>query len=124
MEYRTVSSKLPIDEYTLFRGHCEKKGVTPANLIRELILMEMKITVPHTVAGKNIITYDKNADSFTWSIELDTGMTIKVLRKMAPSFIENLFDIIKIGLNERNSFTHKMKRDSIAVPSNILRREQ
>ena len=124
MDYRTISTKLPTDEFTLFKAHCEKKGVSPASLIRELILGEMRITVPHIVAGKNKISYNKNQDSFTWSIELDTGETIEILRKTSPTFIENLFDIIKLGLEERHSFTHKKKKDSVAVPSNVLRREQ
>lgn len=123
MEYRTVSTKLPSNESTLFRVYCKKKGVSPANLIRGLILREMEITIPHAVAGNNDIEYDKNQDSFKWSIELDTGESIEVLKNVSPTFFENLFDIIKLGLDERNSFIHKKNDKSVPVPSNLFKRE-
>ena len=92
MEYRTISAKVPINELTLFKNFCEKKGVTPASLIRELVLRELKIPIPHTVAGRNKISYDKKNDSFTWSIELDKGNHVKILRNVSPAFIENLHE--------------------------------
>lgn len=122
MEYRTVSAKLPTNELTLFRAHCEKKGVTPAYLIRELILKEMKITIPHTIAGRNMINYSKNQDSFSWSIELDTGENIEVLKNVSPTFIQNLLETITISIEERNTFIHKRNKDSVAIPSDILGR--
>jgi hypothetical protein len=120
MEYRTVSTKLPSNELTLLRAYCEKKGVSPARLIKELILREMKITVPNTVAGKNKIKYDKNSDSFTWSVELDTGKTVEILKSVSPAFIENLLDILTLGLGERNAFIRKKHKDSVAIPSGFL----
>ncbi|HKZ93677.1 MAG TPA: hypothetical protein VJ249_03735 [Candidatus Bathyarchaeia archaeon] len=98
--------------------------MSPAYLIRELILKEMRITVPHAVAGRNIINYDRNKDSFTWSVELDTGKTVEVLRNVSPVFVENLNDIITLGMGERTSFLRKKREDSVPVPSNILRRKR
>jgi hypothetical protein len=124
MQYRTVSTKLPSNELTLFRAHCEKKGVTPAFLIKELILKEMKIAVPHILAGKNIIGYVKNSDSFSWLVELDTGERVEVLRNVSPQFVEHLQKVITLGLGERSTFMHKKKEDSVPVPSAILRGEK
>lgn len=121
MEYRTVSTKLPSNELTLFRAYCERKGVSPAYLMRELVLREMKITVPHTVAGNNRIDYNKNKDSFTWSVELDTGKTVEVLSNVSPTFIENLLEILKLSVGERHAFIQKKKKDSVPVPSDMLR---
>jgi hypothetical protein len=121
MEFRSISAKVPVNELTLFKSYCEKKGVTLASLIRDLILKEMKITVPNTVAGKNKIKYNKKIDAFIWSIELDNGEQIDVLKNVSPEFIENLFEIIKLGLRERDSFIQKKKEDSVPVPSDILR---
>jgi len=122
MEYRTVATKLPTDEFTMFKAHCEKKGVSLAHLLRKLILREMKITVPHTVAGRNRIDYSKNRDSFTWSIELDTGQTVEVLSNVSPDFIENLLDALKLSLGERHTFIQKKNTESAPVPSEIFRR--
>lgn len=121
MEYRTVSAKLPSNEFTMFRAFCEKKRISPAKLIRKAILQEMKIPIPHTIAGKNRIFYDDDMDLFTWVIELDNGEQIDILKNVSPEFIENLHEIITLGLGERNSFIHKEKKESVPIPSDILR---
>ena len=121
MEYRTVSTKLPSNELTLFRVHCEKKGITPAKLLRELILREMEITVPNVVAGKNVIKYNKKQDSFSWSIILDTGRIVEIIENISPDFIESLNDNITISLEERNTFIQKKEKDSVSIPTSIAR---
>lgn len=121
MEYRSVSTKLPTNELTLFKSFCERKGVTPASLIREMILRELKIPIPHTIAGKNKIFYDKNSDTFSWSIELDNGEVFEIMKKISPDFIEDLQDIFTIGIGQRYTFIHKMKKESIGIPSNLVR---
>jgi len=121
MDYRSVSAKMPVNEVTLFKSFCNKKGVTPASLIRDLILREMEVPIPHTVAGKNKITYDKRIDRFMWSVELDNGEDVNVLQNVSPAFLEELQDMISRGLDERASFIGKVKDDSVPVPSDILR---
>lgn len=121
MEYRTISSKMPSNEFTMFKAFCEKKGVTPASLMRELILRELAIPIPHTVAGKNRIGYDKQTDSFTWSIELDKGEQVQVLNNISPAYMENLREAIALKLGERDAFVQKMKKDSVPIPSSIFR---
>lgn len=123
MEFKSVSAKMPMNEITLFKAFCEKKGVSPASLIRELILRELKVPVPHTVAGKNKIAYDKENDSFVWSVVLDNGDDVEVLKNVSHAFLEELHDMINRGLDERASFIGRMKKDSVPVPSGILRRE-
>lgn len=121
MDYKSVSAKMPINEVTLFKSFCDKKGVTPASLIRDLILREIKVPIPHTVAGKNKITYDKMTDQFMWSVELDNGEEVNVLPNVSPAFLEELQDMISRGLDERASFIGKAEKDSVPVPSDILR---
>jgi len=121
MEYKSVSAKLSREEITLLRLFCEKKGTTPSSLIRELILRELKVPIPQTVAGKNKIHYDKERDLFTWSIELDNNGIVEVLKNVSPAFLENLDDIIKAALDERAIFMGKKKKDSVPIPSSIIR---
>jgi hypothetical protein len=121
MEFKSVSAKMPMNEITLFKSFCEKKGVSPASLIRELILRELEVPVPHTVAGKNKIAYDKENDRFTWSVVLDNGEEVEVLRNVSPAFLEELQDTICKGLDGRASFIGRVKKDSVPVPSGILR---
>ena len=121
MDYRSVSSKIPMNEFTLFKSFCDKKGVTPASLIRDLILREIEVPIPHTVAGNNKITYDKRTDQFMWSVELDNGEELNVLQNVSPAFLEELQNMISRGLDERASFIGKVENDSVPVPSDILR---
>ena len=123
MEYKSVSTKLSRDEVTLLKAFCEKKGVTPASLIRDLILRELEIPIPHTIAGKNKINYDKANDKFKWCIELDNGEEIEILKNVSPKFLEDLHEIINRGLEERSSFILKKNKDSVPIPSNIIRRK-
>jgi len=124
MEFKSVSAKMPMNEITLFKAFCEKKGVSPASLIREMILRELEVPVPHTVAGKNKIDYDKENDRFIWSVVLDNGEDVEVLRNVSPAFLEELQDIILRGLEERASFIGRVKKDSVAVTSAILRNKR
>lgn len=122
MEFKSVSAKMPMNEITLFKAFCEKKGVSPASLIRELILRELEVPVPHTIAGRNKISYDKESDRFIWSVVLDSGEDVEVLRNVSPDFLEELQDKIHRGLEERASFIGRVERDSVPVPSRILKR--
>ncbi len=124
MDFKSVSAKLPMNEVTLFKAFCEKKGVSPASLIRELILRELEVPVPHTVAGRNRIAYDKENDRFIWSVVLDNGEDVEVLRNVSPVFLEEMQDIIYKVLEERTSFIGRVKKDSVPVPSGILRRKK
>jgi len=121
MEYKSVSSKLSRQEITLLKAFCEKKGTTPAALIRDLILQELDVPIPHTVAGRNRITYDKKRDAFSWLIELDSGEKSEVLRNVSPAFLEELGDIISSALHDRSAFISKKKKDSVPDPCNLLR---
>ncbi len=120
-DFRTVSSKITQAEFSLFKDYCEKKGLKPSGLIKELILRELKIPIPHIIAGKNRIYYDKENDRFTWSVAIDTGEEINILKNVAPAFLEDMLDMFAKGLKERASFISKTKKDSVPVPSNILR---
>ena len=122
MEFRTISTKIPSNELTLFKRHCEKKGMTPSNLIRDLILEELKITVPNTVSGRNRINYERDLDTFAWSIVLDSGKRINVLQHISPYFIDDIREQLSLALNERSVFIKKTKNNSVPIPSQMTRK--
>ncbi len=123
MEYRTVSTKMPVDELTMFRTHCEKKGVSPANLLRELILKETKIHLPTNVAGKNIVHYNKDQDSFTWLVKIDSGATATIMKNISPLYLEDLKKALVTVLEERASYIQSKKKDSVPIPAYLLKGE-
>lgn len=121
MEFKSVSSKLSREEAILLRAYCDKKGITPSSLIRELILRELEVPIPHYMAGKNRINYNKETDSFIWSVDLDNGDEFKVLEKVTVDFIEDLNKVLSRAVDERSTFIGKKNEDSITIPSRFLK---
>jgi len=121
MEFKSMSAKLTRDEVTTFKAYCERKGITPSALIRELILDEMGIAVPSTIAGQNKLSFKKEKDSFSWSVVLDDNTEVKILENVSPGFLQELNDQISLVVEERNTFIQKKKKKSVAVPSTFLR---
>ena len=77
--------------------------------------------MPHTVAGRNRIVYKRGQDRFTWAVELDNGQVVEVLGDVSPEFMEELGGMVNDGLDERAAFIGTERRDSVAVPSGMLR---
>lgn len=123
-EFKSVTTKLTNAEATLLDSYCEKKGVTPYNLIKELILKEIKIPFPQNVAGKNLLTYNKEKDNFTWTIQLDNKETIEVLKNISPEFLKDFEMIFMKGMGERAEYLDKFKKDSVPVPGFLARRKK
>ncbi len=121
MEFKSVSTKMSRHEFILLEDYCSKKGVTASSLIRELLLKEMKLTVPANVAGKNKISYDKGKDNFSWSIELDDGSLIDVLKNVSPDYLEDLNMIVAKAIELRDNSMKRKKKGSVSVPGRLGR---
>jgi len=120
-EYTTISAKITREEFTLLQDYCEKKGVTISSLIRDLLLREVDIPLPHNIAGRNRIGYNKATDDFSWSIEFDNGEVVEVIKNISPEFFQELNDKFRKSLEEREVFIKKKNKTSIPVPSSLLR---
>jgi len=120
-EYKSISAKVSREEFTRVETYCKNKGVTVSSFIRELLQKEISLSVPHNVAGKNKIDYNKTKDNFKWSVQLDTGQEIPVLKNISSAYLENLFEKISIAWKLRDSALRKNKKDSVPIPSNIMR---
>ena len=120
-EYKSISSKITREEFTLIESYCSKKDTTPSSLIRELLLKEIKVPVPHHIAGNNKINYNKEQDNFSWSVILDKGVKIDILKNISLDYMNDLDLNIKKALKSRNDSMKKRSSKSVAVPSNILK---
>jgi hypothetical protein len=123
MEFKSVSSKLSRDEVTQLRAYCERKGKTTSSFIREIILRELEIPMPSSVAGKNRIDYDREIDRFIWAVDLDSEEDFTVLENVSVDFLEDLKDVISRAIDERAALIGKKNENSVAVPSRFLRRK-
>lgn len=121
MDYRTVSTRLSVDEFTLVNDYCKRKNTNPSALIKELLSEEITPSIPAHVAGKNILEYDKKKDSFSWYIELDSGERINALKNISPEYVKELYDVLKATLTSRDELQGKKRKDSIPVPRKLIR---
>jgi HKD family nuclease len=123
-EYKSISAKISREEFTLIDEYCKKKDITPSSLIRELLLKEIKVSVPHHVAGSNNIIYNKDKDNFSWNIELDDGTKVEVIKNVSAKYLEQLQEKITEGLTQREHIIKKIRKDSVPVPSLMLGRRK
>jgi hypothetical protein len=119
-EYKSISAKISRGEFTLIEEYCRKKSITPSSLIRDLLLKEIKITVPHHVSGSNKIIYNKDKDNYSWKVLLDDKTEVEVIKNISVNYLQQLQDKITEGLILREHIIKKNKKDSVPIPSSIL----
>lgn len=120
--FTVLSARIPRLESVKFKDYCQKKGISPSNLIRDLINREMEVPLPHIVAGRNAIEYSQEKDAFSWFIELESGDRVEVLRDIKPGYLEDLKAIIDLRIEERDAFIGKARKGSVSVPGELVRR--
>jgi hypothetical protein len=122
MEYKSISAKIPRTEYTLINEYCHKKGTTPSALIRDLLLKEIEIPSPHHIAGRNRIAYDKEKDNYSWTVELDDGETIEVIKNVSPEYLKDLTDALASALETRTNTIKQKAKGSVPVPERMVKK--
>ena len=122
-DVKTVSAKLSQSEFTNFKTHCDTKGLTPSAQIKELIKNEIKNPLPINLAGKNILVYNRAKDNFSWRVMLDSGLRVDIDDGLPAEFVSQLFDSLKQAVDERNTYIKKGSKESVTVPSKLVRKE-
>ena len=117
--FKTISTKLKKFEADEIEIYCKRKGVTPSKFMRDILINEIGTSIPNNVAGKNEINYNKETDTFSWSIKLDTEKNIEVIEHMAPEYLKQLNTEIENAIKERDLLLNKKKSDSVAVTTKI-----
>jgi len=123
MDYKTISTKVSIDELDKIRLYCKTKGVSPSALIREAVLGEIGVSVPQNVAGKNYFEYYKEKDTFSWWVHFDTGHKVRLIDDVSPEFVKDLEKVIAGALNQRGNAIMEHKQDSVAIPGKFFKKK-
>lgn len=118
--FKTLGTKLSKHEANLVESYCKRKGITPSKFIHDILMREINITVPNNIAGKNILNYHRETDTFSWFVKLDNGETIEIIANMSPQYLEDINLIFSKVIEQRNSVIEKKSNDSIAIPSKLL----
>ncbi len=86
MEYKTVSTKLPRNDFTQLVAHCEKLDVSPSWFLKNLILNELGNPKSLIVSGINLMEYNPSTDLFTWVIQTDDGINHEIIKNISVTF--------------------------------------
>jgi len=117
-DYRTISVRLPRQEFIDFNKLCKD---THSSKLRELINKEIKSSSKvNFLSGLNKIKYNKINNSFSWLVQLDSGQEIEVLSNLSLEFLKNLQNKIQEAVKERNEWVYQTKEGSVDIPNEIL----
>lgn len=123
-EYVSVSTRLPKIDADLLSLLCKKQGTTPSKYIRDLIKKNISSPQRKFLAGKNKIYYNKLNNTFSWTVELDSGAETEVLKSLSDDFLKNLKQEIEKSLQERNDWVHHSHDDSVDIPGELVGDEE
>ncbi|MDC8451454.1 MAG: hypothetical protein LV477_00940 [Candidatus Nitrosotalea sp.] len=121
---KTISTKIPREEFTRFQYYCAQNGETINASLRRMILSEIDNPHPSKIAGNSMFQYNKNKDNFSWRIALDDETTFSIDDDLPANSIEHLLESLMKAKNERNSFIKKTNIDSVSLPNKLLRRRK
>ena len=116
---RTV--KLDENEDLELSNYCKKFGIEVSSFIREAINEKMSSGHISNVAGQNIIEFDGKKDKFSWKIKLDNGEEKTILEEISPEFMQNLIEMIKLKISERDEIMGRKNKKSVAIPKKLVR---
>ncbi|MFA6989519.1 MAG: hypothetical protein WC197_05560 [Candidatus Gastranaerophilaceae bacterium] len=136
MQQKVMSVRVPTTLEQQFRRYCERNGKSVSSQIAILMQDELKPRFSDVLAGRNIIKYNRNNDSFEWLFVVDTPLPMEkknsdgtrvietkefvVLKKISMEFIEELIANMIGAIKERDFTIGKKNKDSVAVPKEII----
>ena len=117
-DYRTISVRLPRQEFINFNKICDG---THSSKLRELINKEIKkSSKSNFLSGNNKIGYDKLNNSFSWLVQLDSGQEVEILNSLSLEFLKNLNQQIEEAIKERNEWVHHSRSGSVDIPGEMI----
>ncbi len=119
---KVVMAKLAREDFIKLQKHCEIKGESVNSVIRKAIMNEVDEPIPHSLAGKNVFFYNRSKDNFSWRVMLDNGLRVDVEDDLTAEYVSQLFNSLKEAVDERNTYIKKESKESVAVPSKLVRK--
>lgn len=121
---KVVLAKIPREEYSRFQDYCDKNGETINASLRRMIQSEIDNPHPSKIAGKSVFEYNKNKDNFSWKIMLDEGTSFIIDENLPASSLDQLLESLINANESRTSFIRKNNKESVSLPSKLLRRSK
>jgi len=122
--YKIVMSKITREDYARFQQYCDMNNETPNACLKRMITEEIDNPNPAKIAGKSIFEYDRQKDNFAWKIILDDNSTLSIDENLPANTVEQLLESLMDAVDKRNSFVKKSMRDSVSIPSKLMRKKR
>lgn len=120
-ENKVVMAKLSREDFIKLQKHCEIKNESVNSVVRKAIMTEIESPVPHMLAGKNVLVYNRYRDNFSWRVMLDSGLRVDIEDDLPAEYVSQLYESVKQAVDERNTYIKKEK-DGVAIPSKLVRK--
>ena len=120
-ENKVVMAKLSREDFIRLQKHCSVKNESVNAVVRKAVMNEIETPVPHMLAGKNVLAYNKYKDNFSWRVVLDNGLRVDIEDDLPAEYVSQLLDSLKQAVDERDTYIKKEK-DGIAIPSKLVRK--
>ena len=120
-ENKVVMAKLSREDFIRLQKHCSVKNESVNAVVRRAVMNEIETPVPHMLAGKNLFSYNKYKDNFSWKVILDNGLRVDIEDNLPAEYVSQLFDSLKMAVDERDTYIKK-ENDGVAIPSKLVRK--
>ena len=121
-ENKVVMAKLSRGDFIKLQKHCSVKNESVNAVVRKAVMNEVDSPVPHMLAGKNVLAYNKYKDNFSWRVVLDNGLRVDIEDDLPAEYVSQLLDSLKQAVDERDTYIKKEKKDNVAIPSRLVRK--
>lgn len=120
---KVVLAKLSREDFIKLQKHCEIKKESINAVVRKAIMNEVDEPVPHSLAGRNFFAYNRSKDNFSWRVMLDSGLRADIEDDLPAEYVSQLFDSLKQAVDERDTYIKKDGKESVSIPSKIVRKK-
>lgn len=115
-------AKLSRDEFIRLQKQCEIEKETLNSFSKKAIMERVDKHVPHMLAGKNVFVYNRYKDNFSWRVLLDSGLRVDVEDDLPAEYVVQLLETLKMAVDERHTYIKKQSKESVPVPSKLVRK--
>jgi len=119
---KVVLAKLSREDFIKLQKHCEIKGESVNSFIKKMILNELDEPISHMIAGKNQFVYNRYKDNFSWRVMLDNGLRVDIEDDLPAEYVSQLLEEIKKAIDERDTYIKKESKESVPIPSKLVRK--
>ena len=124
MGVKTISTKLSREQFTRLQYHCKANKEAINAFLKRIALSEVDNPEPVKIAGKSVFEYNRQNDNFSWKVILDDNSVLNIDENLPADTIEQLLESLMDAVEKRKTITKKSVRDSVSIPTNLMRKRK